>query len=430
MHNFFLGILKYILKKLAQATLWRYHPGLVGITGSAGKTSAKEAVKVVLARDRRVRASRGNFNNEIGLPLTILGDWGEIPNPLFWLKVVLVSLLRLISPFKMPYPEILILEYGVDKPHDMDYLLRIARPSIAVVTAIGEVPVHVEFFSGPEALAREKAKLVNQLPSIGFAVLSADDVSVVEMRNETRAHVITYGFSEKAEMIISGFENRSSNWIPLGLGFKLEYGGAVIPVKLDGIFGKSQAYSAAAASSLGLIFGMNLVKIAEALADYKPPNGRLKLLGGVKESFILDDTYNASPVSMHTALETLRDLKAKRKVAILGDMLEIGKYSPEAHEATGRIAAKIADLIVTVGPRAKFIAEAARESGFKRDHIYSFSISDEAKKPVESLIKSGDLILVKGSQAMRMEKIVKEIMAEPDRARELLVRQSPSWQRR
>ena len=414
MKNIFLRILKLILKKLAKAVVRRYQPGIVAVTGSVGKTSTKEAIRAVLAKERKIRASSGNFNNEIGVPLTILGDWQEIKKPafLFWFRVVIVSLFRILIPRKfssLKYPEILVLEYAADRPGDMKYLLEIAQPQITVVTAIGEIPVHVEFYSGPEALAREKAKLVEQLPTVGFAILNADDPLTLEMKNRTRSQVMTFGFGDAAQMKITGFEN-ASNGEPTGIVFKLGYGGSFVPVKINGVFGKGQAYAAVAAACVGLIFGMNLVKIAEALVlNFQPPSRRMNLVPGVKGTFIIDDSYNASPLSTKAALDALRDLKAKRKIAVLGDMLEIGKYSLEAHEEIGKFAASFVDLLVTIGPRAKFIAEAASKAGLSKESISSFLIAEEAKKAVEFKIKKGDLILIKGSRAIGLDKVVEEI---------------------
>ncbi|OGG43053.1 hypothetical protein A3G50_01595, partial [Candidatus Jorgensenbacteria bacterium RIFCSPLOWO2_12_FULL_42_11] len=377
MKNIFLRILKLILKKLAKAVVRRYQPGIVAVTGSVGKTSTKEAIRAVLSKERKIRASSGNFNNEIGVPLTILGDWQEIKKPafLFWFKVVIASLFRILIPRKfssLKYPEILVLEYAADRPGDMKYLLGIAQPQITVVTAIGEIPVHVEFYSGPEALVREKAKLVEQLPTVGFAILNADDPLVLEMKNQTRSQVMTFGFGDAAQVKITGFEN-VSNGEPTGIVFKLGYGGSFVPVKINGVFGKGQAYAAVAAACVGLIFGMNLVKIAEALVlNFQPPSRRMNLVSGVKGTFIIDDSYNASPLSAKAALDTLRDLKAKRKIAVLGDMLEIGKYNLEAHEEIGKFAAGFVDLLVTIGPRAKFIAEAASKAGLAKENISSF----------------------------------------------------------
>ena len=238
-----------LLRWLAVKMIAKYQPGIVVVTGSAGKTSTKEAIAVVLSSFRWVRATKGNFNNEIGVPLTILGDWNKITGNGFWVKVIFSSLFRLL--FRVKYPEVLVLEYAADRPGDIKYLLDIARPQIGVVTTIGEIPVHVEYYSGPEAVAREKSKVVECLPSTGFAILNFDDLAVQDMKQRTRGHVVTFGFSPEAEVAISNFEYKMEGSRPTGISFKLNYGGSFVPVKLSGCFGKAQAY-AAAAGCLGI----------------------------------------------------------------------------------------------------------------------------------------------------------------------------------
>ena len=424
-----LNILKYILRMLARATLARYSPGIVGITGSVGKTSTKEAVRTVLAAERTVRAPAKNFNNELGLPLAILGDWESAGGVFFWLKVICVSIWRLIVKSK-EYPEVLVLEYAIDRPGDMKYLLEIARPHIGLFTAMGDVPVHVEFFTGPEAVMREKARLISQLPATGFAILNIDDPLVMEAKSQTRAQVMTFGFDEKADVRVTNFSNNFDGKSG-GISCKLTYGGSIVPVRIDRALGKAQAYSIGAAAVVGLIFGLNLVRIAEALSAYEAPAGRLKLVRGIRESFLIDDTYNAAPTAMHSALETLKSLNAKRKIAVLGDMLEIGKYTLEVHEGVGKLVKKIGiDMLLTVGIRGKLIAEAAIKEGMSDKAVFQFMDIYEATEFLEAKIQKGDLILVKGSQGVRLEKVVKELMAEPARAKELLVRQDAEWVRR
>lgn len=425
MKKSFIQTLRSILRKLALFTLWRYRPGIVGITGSAGKTSAKLAIKAVLESGRRVRSSEGNLNNDLGLPLTILGDWSAAEMKLvsretpagtarfakaaFWSKVIFSSLWNIIVKSK-EYPEILILEYGADRPGDIKYLLTIARPNIAVVTAVGDIPVHVEFYPGPLEVAREKGRLIEYLPTEGFAILNGDDDMVLNLQSRTRAHVLTYGFEKGVEMRISRFENKTTrDGRPIGISFKLEYGSGVVPVRIEGVFGRAHAYAAAVAASLGIIFGMNLVSISEALMNYHPPESRMQILPGIKYTWIIDDSYNASPLAMQFALDALRDLPAKRRVAVLGDMLEVGKYTPEAHERVGRLAARSADALFTIGPRAKFIAETARAERMRRDRVFSFDTADEARKAVQDFLRKGDVVLVKGSHAMELNKIVEEI---------------------
>ncbi len=409
---------KYLEKIIRQLAIWtiaKYRPGIIAVTGSVGKTSTKEAILSILKNSRTVRATHANFNNELGLPLTILGNYREIRGRFFWPKVIFIAVLKLIFParglfaFGKNYPEILILEYAADKPGDIKNLLDVAKPQIGVVTAVGDIPSHVEFYSGPDAVAREKSKILEVLPTTGFAVLNADDKHVLEMKPRTKAYVMTYGFSPDAAVQITNFENRVEGSKPLGIGFKLNYGGSFVPIKINNCFGKPQAYAAAAAAAVGFAFGLNLVKVSEALRDYESPPQRTKMMSAIKDSFLIDDSYNASPTSMKAAIELANSLKFKRKIAVFGDMLEIGKYTIEAHEEIGRLVPDVFDILITVGPRSKFIAESASKKGMPIKNIYSFELSDDAKFKVQEIMKKGDLILVKGSHSMQLEKVVEEI---------------------
>lgn len=408
MKEYLLKILRWVLKELSVLTIKKYRPTIIGVTGSVGKTSAKLAVAAVLESSRAVRFTRENFNNELGLPLVILGSYGKIEGKTFWLKVIISAIKNLFK--KVDYPEILILEYGVDRPGDMKYLLSIAKPNIGIITAIGETPAHVEFFDGPEAVAREKGRLVESLLSMGHAVLNGDDAVVMGLKERTRARLMTFGFEKSSSVRISNFESKEQAGVPTGVSFKLEYGGSFVPIKLNGIFGRHQAYASAAAACVGLSFGMNLHDIAEGLTkNYKPAEHRLNLLSGINDSIILDDSYNASPLSMKMALESLNSIPGKRKIAVLADMLEIGKFAMEEHEKIGAIGGNFLDALFTVGSRAKFIAEGAKNVGMSKKAIFSFDDVDAVVSEVKKSIKKGDVILVKGSHSMNLEKLVGEI---------------------
>ncbi len=424
----FKTILQSTLASLARATLKRYKPLIVAITGSVGKTSTKDAIFAVLKAKYRIRRSEKNYNTEIGVPLTVLGIPHYGRNIFRWLSAFIRVAIRVLIR-DQNFPEILVLEMAADRPGDIAYLVKLAPPFVGVITAIGEIPVHVEFFAGPSELSREKAELIRVLPAEGYAVLNADDAALRGMKSHTRAHTRSFGFGQDAELRITNYELRKiaegGNEVMAGISFKLEQRGSVVPVRLHRTFGKQQAYAAAAAAAVGLVLGMNLVEIAAALKDYESPPGRLKLLRGNKQTWILDDAYNASPASTHSALEVLVEFPARRRIAVLGDMLELGTYTEAAHRAVGARVAEVADVFIGVGERMRFVLDEARSI-----QTFWFSRSEDAGRKLEELLEPGDVVLVKGSQAMRMEKIVKEVMAEPERAKELLVRQDDEWFRR
>lgn len=433
------SIFQKILAMLARATIRHYQPIVIGITGTVGKTSTREAIYTVLRTKYRVRQSEKNYNTEIGVPLTILGIPHYGYNIFAWLSAFVHALFRILVRAH-EYPEILVLEMGADRPGDIKHLAKIAPPRVAVLTAIGEIPAHVEFFSGPLDVAEEKAELIKALPSDGTLIYNGDDEALLEVKDKTRAPKLSFGFDEHTDFRIANYDLRiveeQTGVVPDGIHFKIEQGKNVVPFRIHGAFGKPQAYAATAAAAVGSVFHMNLVEVAEALEAYMPPPGRARLLRGNKHTWIIDDTYNASPESMHAALDLLAMLPARRKIAVLGDMLEIGKYTEAAHRTAGDRVAKIAEALFTVGARAKFIADEvlAREKGVHADsskkNVFSFDTPEKAGASLDQFLEPGDLVLVKGSQGMRMEKIVEEIMAEPQKAEELLVRQNADWRRR
>ena len=424
-------VLSKILFFVAHRIINRYEPEVVAITGSVGKTSTKEAIFAALTGQSKekikgVRRSKGNFNNELGAPLAIIGDFKDedlkiisrdqpagtkkFQKIIFWLKAILVGKFYAFWPFKPDYPQILVLEYGADKPGDIKNMLSLARPKTAVVTAVGEIPVHVEFYQGPEEVAKEKAKIIEPLSVNGFAILNFDDKKVFEMKEKTRAKIITFGFNEGADIKISNFENRSFEGKPQGISFKIEYEGNFVPVFLKNVLGRAQAYASAAAFAVGVSFGLNLVEIADSLErNYHPPKRRTSILEGIKNTFVIDDSYNASPLSVREALEILKSLEAKRKIAVLGDMLELGEFSIEEHQKIGKIAGQVADVLVAVGPRAKFLAQAAEKEGLPKNKIFVFETANDACEKIDDLIKEGDLILIKASRGIGLDKVVERV---------------------
>ncbi len=423
----FRKILQFILKILSKLVLWKYKPIVVAVTGSVGKTSTKEAIYAVLKcrfEAGQIRRTQKNYNTEIGVPLTIFGLETGGKSIFAWANRFVKIFLMII--FRKKYPNILIIEMGADRPGDIEYLTKFVKPKVGIITAIGEIPVHVEFFKNPSELAREKKKLIDCLGQKGVAVLNYDDQIVKSMAQNIKSKVLTYGLEKGAEVWATNYELRtSSEENNFGeITFKLNYKGSAVPVKLRNILGRHQVYPALAAAAVGIIFNLNLVDISEGLRNLKFLPGRMKLIKGVKNTLIIDDSYNAAPLSTLAALDTLNNFskeKSNRKIAVLGDMLEIGPYAPDVHKRVGRKVAEMADLLFVVGQRSKFISQGAQEKGMSKDKIFEFCNSDQAKKKVQQEIEQNDVILIKASRAMKMEKIVEEIMAQPQKADELLV---------
>lgn len=425
-------IIELKLRFLARIIIKKYDPEIVGVTGSVGKTSTKEAIYTVLSAKKNVRCNVKNYNNEIGLPLTIIGADSPGRNVFGWIGVFLKAL-KLILTKDDQYPKILVLEIGVDHPGDMDYLMEIINPKIGVITTIGTV--HVEFFGTQAKLRQEKAKLIKNVRKDGWAIINYDNAESRKIISDSKAKVLSYGFDEKAAVrateISFSFDDKNNKNNLRGISFKLTYNGATAPVLLPNALSEASVYSALAASAAGLAYGMNLIEISEALKNLVSPKGRTNLIDGIKKTTIIDDTYNAEPESMLLAIGILKRIplaSGLNRWAILGDMLELGSASEEMHENIGKYLVRCGiDRLILVGERATKIAEGAIDSGMNPDYIFHFSNSSDAGRFVQERIKKGEVVLVKGSQGMRMEKIVKEIMAEPEKAGELLVRQDDSW---
>lgn len=422
------------LKILAKMILAKYKPKIIGITGSVGKTSTKEAVYTVLKTKYNVRRNTKNYNNEIGLPLTIIGSDSPGKSIFGWIGVFGKALGLILFKDKN-YPKILVLEMGVDRPGDMKYLLGITKGDIGIVTLISHS--HEEFFNDVKEIQKEKGLLVENLKPGGWAILNFDNELTRELAGKSKVKVLSYGFKEgsnvRAQELVFSFEKTKEVDNLLGLSFKLTYNGSFIPVLLPQVIGYNSIYAALAAAAVGITMEMNLVEISKAMREFDSPNGRMNLIDGIKHTLIIDDTYNSSPTSVMSALDIVTKIpitKEARRFAVLGDMLELGRYSEEGHKEVGRYVAKSGiNKLIAVGERARDIARAAEEAGMDRDNIFEYTDIAEAGRFIEQRIEHGDLVLVKGSQGMRMEKIVKEIMAEPLRAKELLVRQEEEWER-
>lgn len=419
-----------ILSWEARIVLKKYKPMVIAVTGNVGKTSTKDAIAAVLEPHFKVRKSQKTYNSEFGVPLTVLGLSTGWNNPFLWIKNIIEGLLPII--FTYNYPTHLVLEVGADHPGDISAITRYLPVNVAVVTEIGPIPVHVEYFSSPEELAREKGQLVAAVPPDGTVILNHDSERVSDLRSLAKTpNILTFGTHDAATIRASQHRLLFDEGKLAGISFQADFRGKSLPVEVHGVVGEHVVMTVLPAILVGATFGVNLLDILETLKKHKSPPGRMRILPGVKNTTLIDDTYNSSPKALEAALDTLKKVPAQgRKIAVLGDMLELGPYTIEAHESAGRYAAERADVLFAVGQRARMIAEAAEKAGMRRENIFTFDTSREAHEPLQNFMKEGDIVLIKGSQYMRMERITEEVMAEPARAAELLVRQDKEWKRR
>ena len=427
MKTTFKKIIAYILRIESQLVLSKYKPKIIAITGSVGKTSTKDAVYAVISKVAYVRKSDKSYNSEIGLPLTILGIPNAWNNPFRWLTNIFKGLWLYIYPHK--YPAWLVLEAGIGKEGDMRRTASWLKTDVVIITGIGETPAHIEFFPSRKALIEEKSSLIKTFKKDGLLILNADDPDVLEMKTKTKNITLTYGFKDGADALGSGdsilYDEKE---IPRGVIFRVDEGGDSLPVSIEGVFGRNQEYAALASLALASGLKFNIINAIESLKNYDIAPGRMRLLKGMNDVMIIDDTYNSSPFACEAGLKTLGQVKCfGRKIAVLGDMLQLGRHTDEAHKNIGRVAKENCDVLIVVGPRAQAIKEGAIEKGMNPENIFEFLNSSEAGKFMETFTQKGDLFLVKGSQGMRMEKAAESILLEKENKEKLLVRQDEEW---
>ena len=356
------------------ARFWRRKLNLrvIGITGSVGKSTTKEMIAEVLSTRYRTLKSPGNLNNEIGLPLTML---------------------RL-----SPGHQHAVLEMGFYVPGEIAFLCDIALPQVGVVSNIGTV--HAERAGSQEAIARGKSELVQALPPApeGIAILNFDDPWVRKMEEKAKARVFFYGLSPEAHLWADQVAGLGLD----GIRFRLHYAGETLHVKIP-LIGRHSVHTALRAAAVGLAEGMNWQEIIEGL-NQGHTQLRLAAVRSQTGALLLDDTYNASPESMLAALTLLSELEG-RKVAVLGDMLELGPYERGGHEMVGLRARQVADVLLTLGERACIIADAARRAGMKKTSIIEFSELDPLVEWLKANLTRNDAVLIKGSHGLRMDRI-------------------------
>lgn len=414
--NCVLGLLRFLAKR----RLRQINPKIIGITGSAGKTSAKEVTFEVLNRRFKTKKSEKNLNSELGTVLTILGLQTGYSSVVAWLDTLGKAFL---DACKKPEPyELLVLEMGVDKPGDMNEILEVVKPDIMVFLNVKNVHLGEGHFGNRQAIFEEKSKACAAVPKDGWVVLNTDDQFVKQLDGHLPAHTISIGTEESCDLRAVDISMDLD-----GLHFTLKFEDKSFPVNLPHVLGKQHVTMVLAAVAVGFIQGLPWKAIDLTLQDYRLPPGRMNKIEGKNGSLIIDSSYNASPDTMSAAVEIL-GLFHGRKIAALGTMNELGELTESEHIKIGKIVAANADMLLAVGDQAQNLAAGAERGGMSASMIHCFRTSKEAGQFLSNILDKHDIVLAKGSQnGVRMEHLVKICMKDSNDARHLLVRQEPYW---
>ena len=362
---------------------------VVGVGGSVGKTSTKEAIAVALGSSLRVFRTPANYSGRLGLPIAL--GWLESQD------------------------QVAVLEMASGHFGEAALLAGLAPPEVGVVTAVS--PVHMETFGSLEAVADEYASLVEALPATGLAVLNGDDPRVLSMASRSKAEVLTFGLGEtndyRAESILVSAD---------GTALVIAAPDGRLRVHIPWV-GSHFARAALAAAAIAVRFGVSLEAVAERLEDLPPVPGRLRPLPGRAGSLILDDTYDSTPAAVAAAFDVLESLESTRKIAVLGDMVDLGDQTEQEHRIAGRRAASVVDVLVTVGKDAAWMAEEARTAGMPAKSVEVNYTTEDAVAAVQAHLEQGAIVLTEGGAPLRMERVVAKLLSEPARAGDVLVRQ-------
>lgn len=426
--------MKHVLKKIiitiltieSKVVLWLKKPTIIAITGSVGKTSTKDAVFTLLKPHVSTGKTYKSYNSDVGIPLSILGlpnAWG---NMLGWGKNILYGVACF---FSQSYPKYLVLEVGADHPGDISKPAQWLKPKYSIFTCFPDVPVHVEFFDSPEAVIKEKETLAQYTQKQGVLILNHDDRRVMSMKGRFSQKILSYGISKEAMLSLSLFSVKKEGTLFVATG-TLIYNNETQYIHIPNLISHTQILSALPGVLILLEEGFSFADALVGLRNLKPTKGRLSVLEGINESTLIDDTYNASPIAMTHALEVLVQMpEASRRIAVLGDMMELGLYTEREHRKIGQyLSALHLDMVVCVGSRAKFIYEEIQKTSTQ--NIRWFDTSEKAGLFLKEHIQKNDCVLFKGSQSVRVEKAIVYCLADHLKPETVLVRQETEWLQR
>ncbi len=401
-----------ILKRYAVRVIKRHNPFVVAITGSVGKTSTKEAVYKVLHEKfgEDVRATAGNLNAEIGIPLTILG-YDNYPSKWLWPVFLVGAYFRTL---RVKYPKYLIVEMGVEHPGDINYFGSIVQPDIALITAA--TPAHVVNFKSVEEMQAEKVSIGRIVKDGGMVIYNNDDKYLSAQKIES---ALKYSIVNNSDFKAINIEVDLS-----GNSYQVKTFDGSIDIKSN-LVGRQMVYAELAAISVAKLLKIEDEVIKSGLSKMSQYPGRVQVLQGVESSTIIDDSYNSNPESAKAALDLLSEIKTEgRKIAILGNMNELGEIEKEAHHELGSYAKGKCDIAIFGGENAEVMQEGYADKKCSK----VFSERDELIYELNNFVYQNDIILVKASQnGNYYEEVVKFLMKDKTRAEELLVRQSPEW---
>lgn len=423
MKEWVLGIIQRYLQFLARTKIGWIRPQIIAVTGSYGKTSAKEAVFAVLHSEfgDDIGKNWGNMNSVLGLPLAVLG----FKQYNYGLGLIFNLIQAQWQVFFYPLPVVLVLELGIDKPGEMSQLLSVFQPNVAVITGISET--HLEGLKTIEIVKKEKSLLFSALRTNGMALVNGDNEHSKNIYIPKGVKKYTFGTTitgtTSADVLASNIKVTTD-----GTTFDLDLLGDKISVKSK-LVGAHVIKSLLIAAAVGRQFGIPVDKIKKVIEQIRPEKGRMNPIKIKNEITIIDDSYNSNPRSAEKALWALQDIKhAGRKVVILGNMNELGSYTKEGHIRVGKVAGKVADFFLAVGENAEHLTEGAMKSGLSKEKIITFPSTEKLISKIDCLIRPKDLILVKGSQnGVRFERLVKYLINDEKLASEILCRQEGKW---
>ncbi len=398
-------VLQKILRILAGAVLKKYQSRVVAVTGSVGKTTAKEMIFRVLSGDKlKVWKSQKNYNNELGIPLAILGISGEKKNWWGWLSVLLRAGQLIIFPNN--YADVLVLELAADSRGDIKYFCSFIPIEVGVVTNVGIS--HLKKFGSQKAIFEEKTYLLKRAKEV--AIYNRDSLEVESLKLKQKTY--SYACEKKADFKADDIDYfyKKDKRLPQGLVFTVKHQEKSMVIKLEGLFGRGYIYGVLAALAVAQYFAIDLNKAKKRLEKTKPLSAHLEVIQGRRGAIIINDVYNSAPDSLREALRLVKDLPAERRWLVLGDMLELGEFEDSAHREVGELLSSGEKnfVLVTVGERMKLAGEEyQKRTGNK---FFAFAKAAEAGRWLRKKIRKGDVVLAKGSRGMKMEEAVKELV--------------------